>query len=92
VIGAVLRDLFGPGTWGAGGNIAAAPILAATAAVLTWLAHKLGILAKLTDHIGRRGAAWWDKHHGEHAVRRHRQALEEHEESKRAAERPEGEP
>lgn len=70
----ILRDLFGPGTWGAGGNIAAAPILATVGALGAYLAR---------HRIGRHLAAWWDAHHGPHAVKRHRQALEEHETAKR---------
>lgn len=33
------------------------------------------------NHIGRKIAAWWDKHHGPLAVERHKQALKEHEQS-----------
>lgn len=33
----------------------------------------------LRNHIGRRAAAWWDRHHGPHEVERHKQALREHE-------------
>ncbi len=70
----LLVTLFGPGTWGAGGNIAAAPILAACA----------GLAAYLGRHrIGKGLAAWWDKHHGPKAVERHKQALREHEAAKR---------
>ena len=68
--GGILLTLFGPGTWGAGGNIVAWVICGALTAAGTWLAR---------DRIGRRAAAWWDKHHGPHAVRRQRQALAEHE-------------
>lgn len=35
------------------------------------------------DHIGRRAAAWWAKHHGPHAIEQHKQALREHEEESR---------
>jgi hypothetical protein len=34
------------------------------------------------DHIGRKLAAWWDRHAGPHAVKRHKQALREHEAGK----------
>lgn len=60
---AILRDLFGPGTWGAGGNIAAAPILAAAAALITWLAHKLGLLRKLANRFEPPLSAWWGRIH-----------------------------
>lgn len=70
---ALLLTLFGPGTWGAGGNVAAAPVLAVPA----------GLAAYLGRHrIGKNLAAWWDFHHGPHAVKRHKQALREHEASK----------
>lgn len=69
----ILRDLFGPGTWGAGGNLAAAPILAALGGLVTWL---------LRHKIGRGLAAWWAVHHGPHAVAQHKQALAEHEAEK----------
>lgn len=70
----ILRDLFGPGTWGAGGNLAAAPILAVFGGAVTWfLRHK----------IGRGLAAWWAGHFGPHAVEHHKQALREHEAEKR---------
>lgn len=71
---AIWRSLFGPGTWGTAGNIVAAVILGA----LSVLAGYLG-----RNHIGRRLAAWWDLHHGPHAVKRQRQALAEHEAAKR---------
>lgn len=51
---ALLLTLFGPGTWGAGGNIAAAPILAACAALAAYLGR---------HRIGRVMSAWWGKHH-----------------------------
>jgi hypothetical protein len=70
----ILRDLFGPGTWGAGGNIAAAPILAAIGSGVTWL---------LRHRIGRALAAWWNRHHREHAIEQHLEALRRHEASKR---------
>lgn len=40
-----------------------------------------GFLAR--DHIGRKGAAWWAKHHAEHAIAQHREALRQHEEAKK---------
>lgn len=70
----ILRDLFGPGTWGAGGNLAAAPILAVISGGVAWL---------LRHKIGRGLAAWWAKHHGPHAIAQHREALRQHEEAKR---------
>jgi hypothetical protein len=64
----ILRDLFGPGTWGAGGNLAAAPILAVISGVATWL---------LRHHIGRVLAAWWALHHRQHAIAQHKEAAAE---------------
>lgn len=61
----ILRDLFGPGTWGAGGNLAAAPILALFSGVVAWL---------LRHKIGRGLASWWGKHRRSHAVEHHREA------------------
>ena len=72
-------------SWPQGGTWSNAIEQAEGAAVIALI----GFLGR--DHIGRKLAAWWDLHHGEHAVKRHRQALREHEESKRAGERPEGE-
>ena len=69
----ILLDLFGPGTWGAGGNIAAAPILAVASGIIAYL---------LRHRIGRQLAAWWSVHHGPHAVEQHKQALREHEAEK----------
>lgn len=66
---AILLDLFGPGTWGAGGNLAAAPILAVVSGAVAFL---------LRHRIGRRLAAWWAVHHGPHAIEQHKQALREH--------------
>jgi hypothetical protein len=34
------------------------------------------------DHVGRKLAAWWAKHHGPHAIAQHKQALREHEADK----------
>jgi hypothetical protein len=69
----VLNDLFGAGTWGAGGNV----VVDAGGMMLGSLAGYLG-----RDHIGRKLAAWWAKHHGPHAIEQHKQALREHEASK----------
>lgn len=46
----ILLDLFGPGTWGAGGNIAAAPVLAVIGAVVTFA-------------FWRPLKAFWKRHH-----------------------------
>lgn len=48
-------------------------------AQLEWwaLAGALGWLGR--DRIGRKAAAWWDKHHGPHAVKRQKQAIAKHE-------------
>lgn len=35
------------------------------------------------DHIGRKAAAWWAKHHGPHAIAQHREALRQHEEARK---------
>lgn len=52
-----LRDLFGPGTWGAGGNLIAWIICGALGAGAAWL---------FRDHIGRGLVRWWHKHHQAH--------------------------
>lgn len=67
--------------WGAtwANNVAALEwtlVLGILGAVSGWLAR---------DHIGRHLAAWWDLHHGPYAVRRHKQALAEHEVYKRGS-------
>lgn len=50
----ILLDLFGPGTWGTGGNLVASAILGACAAVAAFLGrHK----------IGRTLGGWWGRHH-----------------------------
>lgn len=49
----ILSALFGPGAWGTGGNIIAAALLT----LAGWL---------LRDRLGRRLAAWWHAHRGEH--------------------------
>jgi hypothetical protein len=70
----ILRDLFGPGTWGTGGNVIAAVLLGALGALSAWLGR---------NKIGRALAAWWAVHHGPHAIAQHREALRQHEEAKR---------
>jgi hypothetical protein len=65
-VGHVLWILFGPGTWGAGGNLAA------------WvMCGGLGFLGAylLRERIGPPLAAWWARHHGPHAIAQHREAL-----------------
>lgn len=74
MVTAVLRDLFGPGTWGTGGNLIASALLFTLGVLGAWLGRHT---------IGRALAAWWDRHHGPKAVERHKQALREHEASKR---------
>lgn len=64
-------------SWPQGGTWSNAIEQAEGAAVITLI----GWAAR--DQIGRKLAAWWDVHHGPHAVKRHRQALREHEASKR---------
>ena len=51
---AIWRALFGPGTWGAGGNIVAAAILGVPGAALAWWKR---------DHIGRAFSAFWGRWH-----------------------------
>lgn len=70
----ILLDLFGPGTWGTGGNLVAWVICGVIGAVTTYL---------LRHVIGKRLAAWWAKHHGPHAIAQHREALRLHEEAKK---------
>lgn len=53
----VLKDLFGPGTWGTGGNLVAWALCGVVAGVFGYI---------FRDRIGRRLAAWWHKHHGGH--------------------------
>lgn len=62
-----LKAVLWDATWG---NNMAAVEWAAALSVTGWLAR---------HRIGRRLAAWWDRHHGPLAVERHRQALREHE-------------
>lgn len=51
-------------------------------AAVEW-AVAVGVAGYLGRHkIGRHVAAWWDKHSGPHAVKRHKQALREHEAEK----------
>jgi hypothetical protein len=62
--------------WPTGGTWSNAIEQVAAAALIGshgWLAR---------DHIGRKLAAWWAKHHGPHAIEQHKQALREHEEAK----------
>lgn len=61
-------------TWG---NNMAAIEWAAILAVTGWFGRH-----KITSRV----AALWDRHSGPHAVKRHRQALAEHEEEKRQRE------
>jgi hypothetical protein len=70
---AFLLDLFGPGTWGTAGNLVATVILGVPSAGAAYLGR---------HHIGRAVSAWWDKWHGPHAVKRHKQAMREHEAEK----------
>ncbi len=70
----ILLDLFGPGTWGAGGNLVAWVICGALAGTAGYL---------LRHKIGARLAVWWDRHHGPKAERRHLAALRAYEEEKR---------
>lgn len=69
----ILLDLFGAGTWGAGGNMVAWVLCGVLTAVGTYL---------LRHQIGRRVAAFWAVHHGPHAIEQHKQALREHEAEK----------
>jgi len=70
----ILRDLFGPGTWGTGGNLVAWVICGVLGVIGTYL---------LRHRIGRNLAVWWNLHHREHAVEQHLEALRRHEASKR---------
>ena len=73
----ILRDLFGPGTWGVSGNLIAAAIGVLVGGAAAWLGrHK----------IGRALAAWWNRHHARHAIEQHKQALREHEAEQRQRE------
>lgn len=78
----IFLDLFGPGTWGTGGNLVASALLGAGGLLLAWITHKLGILPKLLDRAGRVLAAWWAGHHREHAIEQHLEALRRHEADK----------
>jgi hypothetical protein len=73
----ILVDLFGPGTWGAGGNVVVDVGGMLIGGLVSYLAR---------DHIGRKLAAWWAKHHGPHAVEQQKQALREHEAGKKRGE------
>jgi hypothetical protein len=69
----VIRDVWAvvwDATWG--NNMAAAEWGLLTG-ILGWAGR---------DHIGRKLAAWWDKHNGPRAVERHKQALREHEQER----------
>jgi hypothetical protein len=66
----VFRMIFWDSTWG--NNVAWLESLAVAALG--------GFLFR--DTIGRKLAAWWDKHHGPHVVRRHKQAMREYEAEK----------
>jgi hypothetical protein len=63
----VLDDLFGPGTWGTGGNLVAWVICGALGVGGAWL---------FRDKIGRNFARWFHKHHQPH-LRRELDQLEE---------------
>lgn len=63
----LLRDLFGPGTWGAGGNLIAWVLCGAIGAGGAYL---------LRDRLGPRLARWFHRHHGEH-LRAELDAMEE---------------
>ena len=74
--------LFGwPGTYGTGGNLIASGLLFTGGLVVAFMARH-----KITARL----AGLWDRHHGPHAVERHKQAIREHEEEKR--QRGEGQP
>lgn len=69
----ILDALFGPGTWGTGGNLVAWGLCGVLGAIGMWLGRNL---------IGKHLAAWWSKHHGEYAVKHHLEALRRHEQEK----------
>jgi GH25 family lysozyme M1 (1,4-beta-N-acetylmuramidase) len=71
----ILDDLFGPGTWGTGGNMVAWVLCGAIGGAAAFL---------LRHKIGKRLAAWWAFHHGPHAVAQHLEALRLHEAAKAA--------
>lgn len=73
----ILRDLFGPGTWGTAGNLVAWVICGALGAGGAYL---------LRHRIGRGLAGWWNRHHRQHAIEQHLEALRRHEEEKRQRE------
>lgn len=53
-------DLFGPGTWGTGGNMVAWVICGTLTVTTTYL---------FRDRIGPACARWWRRHHGDaHAI------------------------
>lgn len=53
----LLRDLFGPGTWGTGGNLVAWVLCGAATAAGAYI---------FRDWLGPRLARWLHRHHGEH--------------------------
>lgn len=68
-MGHVLWVLFGPQTWGAGGNVVAWILCGALGLLGAWL---------LRERIGPPLAAWWARHHGPFAIAQHREALARH--------------
>lgn len=52
-------------------------------ASLEWAVVAVGSVWIFRDHIGRKLAAWWNKHHAEHAINQHLEALRRHEESRK---------
>lgn len=50
-----------------------------------WLAVGAGGVWLFRDRIGRKAAAWWHKHHHEHAIAAHLEALRRHEEAMKEA-------
>lgn len=80
-MGHLLWILFGPSAWGTGGNLVAWVLCGVITAVTAFL---------LRNWIGPRLAAWWNKHHFEHSVAVHMEALRRHEQAKAAAIRKRG--
>ena len=54
---ALVRDLFGPGTWGAGGNLVAWVLCGALSLAFAYL---------FRNRAGPALARWWHRHHGGH--------------------------